>query len=134
MRLLFVCVENSCRSQMAEGFARALGGTDTDARSAGSRPSGTVNPRAIHFMAERGIDISGHLSSGLEGLEHEAFDYVITMGCGDACPHIPARHHLDWEFSDPKHLADHEFRAVRDAIERCVMVLLDSEPSGPKAH
>ncbi len=130
MRLLFVCVENSCRSQMAEGFARALGETDTDARSAGSRPSGAVNPRAIQFMAERGIDISGHHSSGLEGLEQEAFDYVVTMGCGDACPHIPARHHLDWELSDPKHLADHEFRAVRDAIEQRVGELLESNASG----
>jgi len=129
MRLLFVCVENSCRSQMAEGFAGALGETDTDARSAGSRPSGVVNPRAIQFMAERGIDITGHVSSGLEGLEHEAFDYVVTMGCGDACPHIPARHHLDWELSDPKHLADHEFRAVRDAIEQRVRELLESEAS-----
>ena len=116
MRLLFVCVENSCRSQMAEGFARALGGAHTDARSAGSRPSGVVNPRAIQFMAERGIDLSTHASSGLEGLERETFDYVVTMGCGDVCPHIPARHHLDWELSDPKHLPDHEFRAVRDRI------------------
>jgi len=127
MRLLFVCVENSCRSQMAEGFARALGREATDARSAGSRPSGAVNPRAIQFMAERGIDISGHVSSGLEGLEEDRFDYVVTMGCGDACPHIPACHHLDWELADPKHLPDHEFRAVRDAIEHRVIVLLGSE-------
>lgn len=133
MRLLFVCVENSCRSQMAEGFGRALGGRDTDARSAGSRPSGVVNPRAVQFMAERGIDISGHLSSGLEGLEHESFDYVVTMGCGDACPHIPARHHLDWELPDPKHLADHEFRAVRDAIEQRVIALLEGETGNAAA-
>lgn len=132
MRLLFVCVENSCRSQMAEGFARALGDQDTDARSAGSRPSGVVNPRAVQFMAERGIDISGHLSSGLEAVDDQSFDYVVTMGCGDACPHIPARHHLDWELSDPKHLPDQEFRAVRDAIEHRVRTLLESETSDAK--
>ena len=128
MRLLFVCVENSCRSQMAEGFARFLGGSDTEAVSAGSRPSGVVNPRAIRFMAERGVDISGHTSSGLDGLEREQFDYVVTMGCGDACPHIPARFHIDWELSDPKHLPDHEFRAVRDAIEERVKMLLGRDP------
>ena len=83
-------------------------------------------------MAERGIDISAQRSSGLDDLAHETFDCVVTMGCGDACPHIPARHHLDWEIPDPKHLADHEFRAVRDAIERQVLDLLAGEEGGAR--
>lgn len=116
---------------MAEGFARHLGGQETEVLSAGSRPSGVVNPRAIHFMSERGIDISGHVSSGLDGLEQEGFDYVVTMGCGDACPQIPARSHIDWELSDPKHLPDHEFRAVRDAIEERVKTLLARDLDRP---
>lgn len=127
MRLLFVCVENSCRSQMAEGFARTLGGPAVDASSAGSRPSGVVNARAVQFMAERGIDLSSHRSTGLEGLEStREFDCVVTMGCGDVCPQVPARRRLDWELPDPKNLPDQEFRAVRDTIERLVKALVDS--------
>src|SRR5512139_1859802 len=79
-KLLFVCVENSCRSQMAEGFARALG---ADAHSAGSRPSGKVNPRAVAFMKEKGIDLGTHASKGLTDLPAGGFDAVVTMGCGD---------------------------------------------------
>jgi arsenate reductase len=123
MRLLFVCVENSCRSQMAEGFARAL--ADVEAHSAGSRPSGQVDPRAVRFMAESGIDISSQRSTGLEGLETGGvFDYVITMGCGDVCPQVPTRQRFDWDLADPKHMSDREFRAVRDSIERRVKALI----------
>ncbi len=123
MRVLFVCVENSCRSQMAEGFARALDG-GLEACSGGSRPSGTVDPRAIRFMAERGIDISDQQSTGTDEIEDMGFDCVVTMGCGDVCPQIAATHRLEWEIPDPKPLSDAEFRAVRDAIEERVRALL----------
>ena len=123
-RVLFVCVENSNRSQMAEGFARAHGGALVDARSAGSKPSGQINPRALAFMAERGIDLRAQRSKSLQEIGDAPFDAVVTMGCGDACPWIPAARREDWELPDPKHLADDEFRAVRDEIERRVVALL----------
>lgn len=123
--LLFVCVENSCRSQMAEGFARALGGARTRAFSAGSNPSGRVNERAIAFMREKGIDLAAHQSKGLDDLPAGVtWDAVVTMGCGDACPFVPARARADWDLPDPKHLPDPEFRAVRDRIEAEVHELL----------
>ena len=125
-QLLFVCVENSNRSQMAEGFARALGGGGVTAYSAGSRPSGTVNPRAIRFMAERGIDLSVQKSKSLDELPAVHWDYVVTMGCGDACPHLPARQRLDWDLPDPKVMEDDAFRGVRDRIEALVVELIAS--------
>lgn len=123
-KLLFVCIENSNRSQMAEGFARTLGHGRVAACSAGSRPSGQVNPRAIHFMKERGIDLTRQRSKGLDNLPEVPWDYIVTMGCGDACPSLPARHRLDWELPDPKHMDDDGFRAVRDRIEELVAGLL----------
>ena len=124
-RVLFVCVGNSCRSQMAEGFARALGGDWVEAQSAGSRPSGHLDPRAVAFMAEKDIDLGGQASKGLDELPAGVtWDYVVTMGCGDACPHLPARNRLDWDLPDPKDLPDVKFRAVRDSIERRVRDLL----------
>ncbi|MEK7347603.1 MAG: arsenate reductase ArsC [Candidatus Eisenbacteria bacterium] len=122
--LLFVCVENSCRSQMAEGFARAQGHDRVIAHSAGSRPSGHVNPRATEFMAEKGVDLNLQRSKGFDDLPAVRWDYVVTMGCGDACPHLPARHRLDWDIPDPKHLDDDGFRAVRDRIEGLVHKLI----------
>ena len=123
-RVLFVCIENSNRSQMAEAFARTHGGARVDARSAGSKPSGQINPRAIAMMAERGIDLRAQRSKSLQEIGDAAFDAVVTMGCGDACPWIPAARREDWALPDPKHLADDEFRAVRDEIERRVVTLL----------
>lgn len=120
-RVLFVCVENSCRSQMAEAFARRLG---AEAYSAGSRPSGKVNPRAVQFMGEAGYDLTTHASKGLDAVPGLEFDATVTMGCGDACPNVAARRRLDWQIPDPKHLSDGEFRAVRDRIEREVRELL----------
>jgi len=123
-RILFVCVENSNRSQMAEGFTRAYGGTSADAQSAGSHPSGQINPRAVQFMAERGIDLRAQHSKSLQDIGDEPFDAVVTMGCGDACPWVPATRRVDWTLSDPKNLGDDEFRGVRDDIERRVIALL----------
>ena len=122
--LLFVCIENSNRSQMAEGFARTLGRGRVAAFSAGSRPSGIVNPRAIQFMKEKGIDLTVQLSKGLDDLPRVNWDYIVTMGCGDACPTLPAMHRLDWELQDPKHLPDDGFRAIRDKIEGLIGGLL----------
>ena len=123
--VLFVCIENSCRSQIAEGFARALGADVIDAWSAGSRPSGQVNPKAVGFMKERGIDLTTHSSKGLDDLPKRPWDYVITMGCGDACPYVASRKREDWGIPDPKHLPDDDFRKVRDLIESKVKELID---------
>ncbi|HEY0810117.1 MAG TPA: arsenate reductase ArsC [Longimicrobiales bacterium] len=121
LRLLFVCVENSNRSQMAEAFARMNG---VEAYSAGSRPSGVVNPKAIAAMRERGYDLSQHGSKSLQQIPQGEYDYVVTMGCGDECPFIPARNREDWELPDPKHLEPAEFNKVRDEIERRVKELI----------
>ncbi|HJQ20587.1 MAG TPA: arsenate reductase ArsC [Gemmatimonadaceae bacterium] len=125
MKVLFVCVENSNRSQMAEAFARMHGGPDVEAVSAGSRPSGTVNPRAIASMREKGYDLTTHRSKSLQDIPKGEYDYVITMGCGDACPWIPARERLDWDLPDPRAMSDSDFAGVRDDIERRVRELLE---------
>lgn len=124
MRLLFVCVENSFRSQMAEAFARRLGGQRVRAYSAGSRPSGRVHPRAVDAMRERGIDLGAHRSKSVHQVPEEPFDAVVSMGCGDACPWVPARHRIEWDIPDPSRLPDDELRATRDRIERQVEALL----------
>lgn len=122
--VLFVCTENANRSQMAEGFARALGGDRVRVASAGSKPSGAVNPKAVRFMKEKGIDLGAHASKGLDTIPAGEWDYVITMGCGDACPWVPAKHREDWDLPDPKNMSDDDFRAVRDRIEAAVRELL----------
>ena len=122
-RILFVCVENSNRSQMAEAFARMLGGAGVEAWSAGSRPSGVVNPKAVRFMQEVGYDLTAHRSKSLDEMEGE-FDAVVTMGCGDACPWVPARRREDWALADPRELDDDGYRAIRDEIAGRVRTLL----------
>ena len=130
-RLLFVCVENSCRSQMAEGFARKRGAGRIEVSSAGSRPSGQVDPRALRFMRERGVDLTAQRSKGLDQLPAGPWDLIVTMGCGDACPNLPARHRRDWDLPDPKDLDDDGFRAVRDRIERLVGGLVREAAPAP---
>ena len=122
-RVLFVCVENSNRSQMAEAFARLHGGSDVEALSAGSKPSGQINPKAVRFMAELGYDLLSHASKSLDEITGE-FDAVITMGCGDNCPWVPAKRREDWALPDPKHMDDDSYRAVRDEIAQRVKTLL----------
>ena len=124
-RVLFVCVENANRSQMAEAFARILGGAAVEAYSAGSRPSGIVNSKAIEAMRELGYDLSVHRSNSLEELPDFTFDFVATMGCGDACPMVQARQRADWSIPDPKHLPSDEFRVIRDLIRDKVQTMLD---------
>ena len=124
-RILFVCVENSNRSQMAEAFARKIGGTQVEALSAGSKPSGRINPKTIRFMAELGIDLSTHASKSIDDIDGE-FDAVVTMGCGDGCPWLPAKRRVDWALPDPRDLDDDGYRAVRDEIGARVKSLLES--------
>jgi protein-tyrosine-phosphatase len=124
-RVLFVCVENANRSQMAEAFARILGGPCVAAYSAGAQPSGTVNSKAIEAMTELGYDLSAHESKSLDALPELTFDFVATMGCGDACPMVRARQRADWSIPDPKHLPADEFRVVRDLIRDKVRAMLD---------
>ena len=124
-KLLFVCVENSNRSQMSQAFAKMLGGENVEAFSAGSKPSGIVNPKAIAAMKELGYDLSKHESKSLKDVERFApFDAVVTMGCGDACPWMPAKKFIDWEIPDPKNMDPVEFNKVRDLIGDKVKELL----------
>lgn len=123
-KILFVCVENSCRSQMAEAFARRYGAETVEAYSAGSSPSGEVNAKAVASMRERGYDLSAHRSKSLDDLPKDGFDCVVTMGCGDVCPQIAARVRQDWSIPDPKDMAPDEFARVRDEIENRVRALL----------
>ncbi|HZV05455.1 MAG TPA: arsenate reductase ArsC [Gemmataceae bacterium] len=125
-RILFVCVENSNRSQMAEAFARLHGAGRVEAYSAGSRPSGLVNPRAVKFMREVGYDLTAHESKSLDRFNGTETDVAVTMGCGDACPFVRAGRREEWNIPDPKELPDEGFRQVRDLIEQKVKELLAS--------
>jgi arsenate reductase len=124
-RVLFVCVENSCRSQMAEAFAHIHGGDRVDAYSAGSRPSGIVNPKAIAAMREIGYDLATHVSKSLGELPDVEWDFVATMGCGDECPLIRAKQREDWQIPDPKTLERDDFNKIRDQISEKVRSLLE---------
>ena len=132
-RVLFVCVENACRSQIAEGFARHYAGDRVEAYSAGSHPRGSVDPTAIVVMQEKGIDVSGQASKGLDALPPLIWDAIVTMGCGDACPHLPTHRRLDWQIPVP--VAQLEgYRNIRDQIEQSVKTLLEQlvGPSAPR--
>lgn len=109
---------------MAEAFAKIHGAGKVEAFSSGSRPSGKVNPRAIEFMRELGYDLAQHRSKPLTEIPDVEFDCAITMGCGDECPLVRARHREDWRIPDPKNLPPEEFRNVRDLIESKVEALL----------
>jgi arsenate reductase (thioredoxin) len=125
-RVVIVCVENSNRSQMAQAFARIHGGDRVEAFSAGSRPSGQINPKAVEAMREVGYDLTTHSSKGLDEFNGKAFDAAVTMGCGDECPLVVAKRRVDWQIPDPKHMPPEQFREVRDTIERKVKELLGS--------
>ena len=125
-KVLFVCIENSNRSQMSQAFAKILGGKDVEAYSAGSKPSGIVNPKAIAAMKELDYDLSKHDSKSLDEVKAYApFDVVVTMGCGDACPWMPAKKFIDWQIPDPKNMQPHEFNTVRDFIKEKVTGLIE---------
>ncbi|MBA4015702.1 MAG: arsenate reductase ArsC [Pirellula sp.] len=125
-RVLFVCVENSNRSQMAEAFARMHAPENVEAHSAGSRPSGRVNPKAIEAMRELGYDLAAHTSKGLSDFNGKEVDVAVTMGCGDECPLVVAKQRVDWQIPDPRDMTPEEFRGVRNLIEAKVKELLQT--------
>jgi protein-tyrosine-phosphatase len=124
-KVLFVCIENSNRSQMAEAFAKIHGKGKVEAYSSGSRPSGIINPKAIEAMKELGYDLTTHTSKSLNEIPDVEYDFVATMGCGDECPFVRAKMREDWQIPDPKHLEPEEFRKVRDLIEQKVKEMLE---------
>jgi arsenate reductase (thioredoxin) len=124
-KILFVCVENSNRSQISQAFAKIFGGDEIIPYSAGSKPSGKINPKAIESMKELNYDLSSHESKSLEEVKRYApFDVVVTMGCGDACPWMPAERFIDWQIPDPRYMNSDEFRRVRDLIAEKVKDLI----------
>ena len=125
-KVIFLCTENSNRSQMAEAFAHIHGSTVLEAHSAGSSASGIVNPKAIAAMAEKGYDLGSHRSKSTHDVPPGPYDYVITMGCGDECPWLAGEHREDWGLPDPKTMPPGEFNQVRDEIERRVEKLVES--------
>lgn len=123
-KVLFVCVENSCRSQIAEAFAKIHGKDKIEAYSSGSKPSGIVNPKAILSMKEVGYDLSIHHSKSLQEIPQVEYEYAITMGCGDECPLVKAKYRDDWQIPDPKYMEPEEFNKVRNIIEEKVKNLI----------
>lgn len=123
--VLFVCVHNAGRSQMAAGFLRHLAGDRVMVTSAGSMPADRVNPAVVEVMAERGVELEDVTPNKLSADQVAASDVVVTMGCGDACPIMPGKRYLDWELADPAGRGVAEIRPVRDEIERLVRDLLD---------
>jgi arsenate reductase len=124
--ILFVCVHNAGRSQMAAAFARSLGGDSLEVLSAGSEPASSLNPAVVAAMAEAGIDIAGETPRLLETDDVRVADAVITMGCGDACPIFPGKRYEDWELVDPAGQSLDTVRGIRDDIRGRVAGLLDS--------
>ena len=125
-KVLFVCIENSCRSQIAEAFAKIYGKNVLEAYSAGSQASGQVNPKAIKSMQEIGYDLGKHKSKSLNDIPDSEYDFVITMGCGDECPYVLAKQRGDWAIPDPKNMNDHEFNTIRGMIKDKVLSLIDT--------
>ena len=125
-RILFVCIENACRSQMAEAFARHYGGDRIDAQSAGSKPRGQVDAHAIAVMKEHGVDLSRHASKGLSTFPNVQWDVVVGMGCGDACPSHRAKRVIQLEIPNPKDQPIEVVRQIRNQIESRVKELLST--------
>jgi arsenate reductase len=124
--VLFLCIHNAGRSQMALGWFEHLAGTRAVAFSGGSEPADTVNPSAVQAMAETGIDIAGRTPRRWSDSDLEAADVVVTMGCGDTCPYIPGKRYEDWKLDDPAGQGVDAVRPIRDEIERRVRELLES--------
>ena len=124
-RVLFVCVQNAGRSQMAEAlFERAANGRH-EARSAGTQPAGAVHPEVVEAMRELGIELEGRVPRRLERDDAEWADVVVTMGCGDACPYVPGKRYVDWELPDPAGQGLQAVRRIRDEVESRVRSLVD---------
>jgi protein-tyrosine-phosphatase len=118
--VMFVCVHNAGRSQMAQGFLTEMAGDRIEVRSSGTMPADSVNPAAVAAMAELGIDISNQKPKVLTNEDVKASDYVITMGCGDACPFYPGKKYLDWKLDDPAGQSVEAIRPIRDEIRSLV--------------
>ncbi|AVT32454.1 heat-shock protein HtpX [Plantactinospora sp. BC1] len=132
--VLFVCVHNAGRSQMAAGWLRQLAGDSVEVRSAGSEPAGQINPVAVEAMREVGIDISTEQPKILDWETAEASDVIVTMGCGDTCPVFPGKRYEDWSLADPAGQPLSVVREVRDEIRtRIVRLLAELNPTGPAA-
>jgi len=131
-QVLFVCVENAGRSQMAEALARLRAGDVIDPHSAGSKPSGRINPDAIAAMQEVGYDLAAHKSKSLDEIPEVEYDAVVTMGCGDACPFVRAGQRFDWNIPDPKGKSLEEVRQIRDFIDSKVRELCEALASQAK--
>ena len=127
--VLFVCIQNAGRSQMAQAlFDRAAGGRH-QARSAGSRPARRVHPEVVDVMRELDIDVAGNVPHALDRADMEWADVVVTMGCGDECPYIPGKRYIDWELTDPAGQPVEVVRSVRDDIDARVRTLVDELPA-----
>ena len=122
-KILFACVGNCCRSQMAEGFGHKYAGEKWEVYSAGSKPAGFVHPEAIEAMAELGIDISQQSSKGFMDLPVREVDVLVTMGCGETCPIMPAKERLNWQIPDPIGGGIEYFRQVRDDLKERIEAL-----------
>jgi arsenate reductase (thioredoxin) len=131
--VLFVCIHNAGRSQMAAGYMKALSGGAVEVRSGGSEPGNEINPIAVQAMAEEGIDISQAVPQLMTTEQVRDSDVVITMGCGDVCPFFPGKRYEDWDLVDPKGKSLEEVRPIRDDIKRRVEALL-AELSVPTAR
>ena len=131
--VLFLCVHNAGRSQMAAGWLRHLAGSQIDVYSAGSAPAASINPSAVAAMAEKGIDILGNTPQVWTADMVRAADVIVSMGCGDACPVLPGKRYVDWELDDPAGLGVEATRPIRDEIERRVTELVE-ELLGPRSR
>ena len=125
MNVLFVCIQNAGRSQMAEALFGHVAGERHAARSAGSRPAGHVHPEVVRAMRDLDVDLADRVPHALAQGDAEWADVVVTMGCGDACPVVPGRRYVDWELDDPAGRGADEVRAIRDDIARRVRALVD---------
>lgn len=132
-QVLFVCIENAGRSQMAEALTRLRAGDTIEPHSAGSKPSGTINPDAITVMKEIGYDLTAHKSKSLDDIPALEYDAVVTMGCGDACPFVRAKYRCDWNIEDPKGKSLEEVRQIRDTIDSKVKKLTETLEVRPSA-
>ena len=128
-KIVFICVENARRSQMAQGFAESLGKGKLEVYSGGSHPSSQIDPLVIEVMKEKGIDLSTKRPKGLNDLPPIEMDYLITMGCEETCPAVPARKIIEWEIPDPKGRPIDEVRRIRDMLEAKVKMLLEEVDS-----
>ena len=128
-KIVFVCVENARRSQMAQGFAEVFGKGKLEVYSAGSRPSSQIDPLVIEVMKEKGIDLSSRLTKGLNDLPSVEMDYLVTMGCEETCPAVLAKKIMEWQIPDPKGKPIDEIRKIRDLLEAKVKTLLEKVKS-----